>query len=425
VLNKAKPILYKLEQNGYKAYFVGGCVRDTLLGRPIHDVDICTSAHPQQVQALFDHVIPTGVKHGTVTVLWDGLPVEVTTFRTEGKYTDHRRPDRVHFVSSLREDLMRRDFTVNALAMNAAGKVYDYAGGRHHLQRKLLVTVGLAKDRFSEDALRMLRAIRFAAQLGFAVDEQVIRAIQEQGKYLEQVAIERTTTEWRKMMASPSPQIGLQLMEASRISYNVLPFSHVRQTYAKGAAYPLHHLTEKERWALWLSLADHDAAHKFLRSLRLEKKFEADVRRLLRLLTQWPPEHESVDEINVPESKKNETSVHSKQRLGPWSRYDLYRIGENDLSAVLKMAQLKHDGKWRDDRQRDWQRWTASFFDSLPIRSVSQLQVKGEDIIHACNKEPGPWVGRCLTTLERAVVEGRVPNDTDSLLRYASSTDGA
>ena len=170
-------IIKTLERAGFEARYVGGCVRDTLLGRPIHDWDVTTSALPEQVLALFPRTVPTGLQHGTVTVLSDSGPVEVTTYRADGDYHDGRHPDGVRFVRSLREDTARRDFTVNAMAMDQRGNIRDFYGGRADLAAGILRCVGAPERRFREDALRMLRACRFAAQLGFAIEPETWAAL--------------------------------------------------------------------------------------------------------------------------------------------------------------------------------------------------------------------------------------------------------
>ena len=170
-------VLDTLQRAGFEAWYVGGCVRDTLLGRPIHDWDVTTSALPEQVLALFPRTVPTGLQHGTVTVLSDSGPVEVTTYRADGDYHDGRHPDGVRFVRSLREDTARRDFTVNAMAMDQRGNIRDFYGGRADLAAGILRCVGAPERRFREDALRMLRACRFAAQLGFAIEPETWAAL--------------------------------------------------------------------------------------------------------------------------------------------------------------------------------------------------------------------------------------------------------
>lgn len=170
-------IIKTLERAGFEARYVGGCVRDTLLNRPIHDWDIASQALPEDVMHLFAHCVPTGLKHGTVTVLLDGVSAEVTTYRLDGAYHDGRHPDGVRFVRSLADDLARRDFTINAMAMDESGAITDLFGGRDDLTRHVIRCVGDPETRFREDALRMLRAYRFAAQLGFSLDEQTQAAI--------------------------------------------------------------------------------------------------------------------------------------------------------------------------------------------------------------------------------------------------------
>ncbi|MBQ7523183.1 MAG: CCA tRNA nucleotidyltransferase [Oscillospiraceae bacterium] len=198
-------ILRRLEAAGYPAYFVGGCVRDTLLGRPVHDWDIASAALPEEVTALFDHCVPTGIKHGTVTVLQDGASFEVTTFRTDGDYDDARHPNAVSFVRTLEEDLSRRDFTINAMAMDASGVVTDLFGGREDLNQKTIRCVGDPETRFREDALRMLRALRFSAQLGFAVEKQTMDAICDCAPLCASLSAERVRDEMEKTLLSASP----------------------------------------------------------------------------------------------------------------------------------------------------------------------------------------------------------------------------
>ena len=165
-------IIQTLEQHGFEAVVVGGAVRDYLLGRAVHDVDVATSASPKELKMIFSHTVDVGIEHGTILVLHELANIEVTTFRTDGMYIDHRRPRDVQFVRSLEEDLLRRDFTMNAMAMRKDGSIVDLYGGRQHLQDKLIQAVGHPQARFQEDALRMLRAIRFAAQLGFQLKDK-------------------------------------------------------------------------------------------------------------------------------------------------------------------------------------------------------------------------------------------------------------
>ena len=203
----AAALLDALHAAGYAAYAVGGCVRDSLLGRTAHDWDLCTSALPQQVMELFgaEHCIPTGLQHGTVTIKYGGQLYETTTFRTEGSYTDGRHPDEVQFVPDVREDLARRDFTINAMAYNAAEGLVDPFGGQKDLQNGLLRAVGEPQQRFTEDALRILRLYRFAARFGFALDTATARAARQLAPHLDCISAERIQEELAKLLAAPQP----------------------------------------------------------------------------------------------------------------------------------------------------------------------------------------------------------------------------
>ena len=199
-------IIKTLEDAGFEARYVGGCVRDTLLDRPIHDWDIASQALPEDVLRLFPHCVPTGIRHGTVTVLLDGVSAEVTTYRLDGAYHDGRHPDGVRFVRSLAEDLARRDFPINAMAMDESGAVTDLFGGREDLSRRVIRCVGEPETRFREDALRMLRAYRFAAQLGFSLDAQTQAAIRRCAPLCASLSRERVREEAEKTLLSDRPE---------------------------------------------------------------------------------------------------------------------------------------------------------------------------------------------------------------------------
>ena len=200
-------ILNTLERSGYEARLVGGCVRDTLLHRRPNDWDVATAAAPEAVTELFERTVPTGIRHGTVTVLYGGSACEVTTYRVEGAYSDHRRPDSVRFTSRLEEDLSRRDFTINAMAMDASLAITDPFGGREDLSRRLIRCVGDARERFTEDSLRMLRAVRFAAQLDFALDSAALEAIAGCAPLCSALSPERVAAELRAVLASRDPDM--------------------------------------------------------------------------------------------------------------------------------------------------------------------------------------------------------------------------
>lgn len=204
--NCAKRCCEALWNAGFEAYPVGGCVRDLLLERTPGDWDVTTNALPEQVMDLFDHTAPTGIKHGTITVLLEGAAVEVTTFRTEGGYSDGRHPDGVRFDATLEQDLARRDFTINAMALARDGSIVDPFGGKDDLQEKIIRCVGEPERRFAEDALRMFRAVRFGAQLGFGVEEATFDALKQNARKAKQLAGERVRVEVEKTLCSACPE---------------------------------------------------------------------------------------------------------------------------------------------------------------------------------------------------------------------------
>lgn len=211
-------ILRSLRDAGFEAYYVGGCVRDKLLNRPCSDWDITTAALPEEVMALFSHTVPTGLKHGTVTVLLDGERAEVTTFRADGAYLDSRHPEDVRFVRSLREDLSRRDFTVNAMALGPDGTVTDLFGGQEDLRQGVIRCVGDPETRFREDALRMLRACRFAAQLGFSIEQNTWKAIEACAPLCGKLSRERVSGETGKVLLSDRPEMLERMLELGLLS---------------------------------------------------------------------------------------------------------------------------------------------------------------------------------------------------------------
>lgn len=196
-------IIRKLEENGYEAFAVGGCVRDAILGREPEDWDITTSAKPMEIKAVFRRTVDTGIRHGTVTVMLDHVGYEVTTYRIDGEYEDKRHPKGVSFTTNLKKDLERRDFTINAMAYNERMGLVDEFGGVRDLQNKVIRCVGDAGQRFDEDALRMLRAVRFSGQLGFEIEEQTKRAIVQRAVHLQKISAERIRVEMTKLLVSP------------------------------------------------------------------------------------------------------------------------------------------------------------------------------------------------------------------------------
>ncbi|MDU4911336.1 CCA tRNA nucleotidyltransferase [Clostridium baratii] len=221
--SNVKYIIDEFYKNNYEAFMVGGCIRDALLCKVPKDYDIATSAKPEITEKLFKKTIPTGIKHGTVTVLIDNEPYEVTTYRTEGKYKDNRRPDEVYFVSNIKEDLSRRDFTINAFAYNSREGLKDFFGGLDDLNNSLIRSVGDANKRFNEDALRMLRAIRFSTQLNFDIEENTLNAIKNNKDLIKNISSERIRDELCKILVSKNVRKGLNLLEKCGLLQIIIP----------------------------------------------------------------------------------------------------------------------------------------------------------------------------------------------------------
>ena len=265
----AAALLDALHAAGYAAYAVGGCVRDSLLGRTAHDWDLCTSALPQQVMELFgtEQCIPTGLQHGTVTIKYGGQLYETTTFRTEGSYTDGRHPDEVQFVPDVREDLARRDFTINAMAYNAAEGLVDPFGGQKDLQNGLLRVVGEPQQRFTEDALRILRLYRFAARFGFALDAATARAARQLAPHLDCISAERIQEELAKLLAAPQPGAYLEPAVLAVVLPELTPEALTAATPVLDAC-PAGEENLPVRWAALLGALGETDTRRVLKRLR-------------------------------------------------------------------------------------------------------------------------------------------------------------
>ena len=292
----ARMIIDRLNEHGYEAYVVGGCVRDMILKREPGDWDITTSARPEQVKALFTRTLDTGIQHGTVTIMVGKEGYEVTTFRVDGDYTDGRHPDTVTFTPSLEEDLKRRDFTINAMAYNHNTGLVDIFGGREDIDRKVIRCVGNPTERFTEDALRILRAIRFSAQLGFEIEDATRQAITEIAPNLIHVSKERIQVELTKLLLSDRPQT-MKLVYETGIS------PYVSETFHKMgemlADMPITVPAKKAlRWALFLRKGTPEQAVRILRDLKLDN----DTIYQVKVLTGWI-ERSICGETALPDEK--------------------------------------------------------------------------------------------------------------------------
>ena len=426
----AAALLDALHAAGYAAYAVGGCVRDSLLGRTAHDWDLCTSALPQQVMELFgtEQCIPTGLQHGTVTIKYGGQLYETTTFRTEGSYTDGRHPDEVQFVPDVREDLARRDFTINAMAYNEAEGLVDPFGGQADLQNGLLRAVGEPQQRFTEDALRILRLYRFAARFGFALDAATARAARQLAPHLDCISAERIQEELAKLLAAPQP--GAYLEPA--VLAVVLPELTLESlTAAKPVvdACPAGEENLPVRWAALLGALGEADTRRVLKRLRCSNACIEETAVLVRetagegVCGSFLLGHESGHSIarptacgsRVPPQRTvlGETLAHAgevaiRRLLG---RYGLCTVERLCALCAALHPQAASECALAAQRTRQLEA------DGVCCR-VSQLAVNGRDLM-AAGIPAGPALRRVLEALLDGVIRAEYPNEKPALLAAA------
>ena len=426
----AAALLDALHAAGYAAYAVGGCVRDSLLGRTAHDWDLCTSALPQQVMELFgaEQCIPTGLQHGTVTIKYGGRLYETTTFRTEGSYTDGRHPDAVQFVPDVREDLARRDFTINAMAYNEADGLVDPFGGQKDLQNGLLRAVGEPQQRFTEDALRILRLYRFAARFGFALDAATARAARQLAPHLDCISAERIQEELAKLLTAPQPGAYLEPAVLAVVLPELTPAALDAAKPGVDAC-PAGEENLPVRWAALLRSLGESDTRRVLKRLRCSNACIEETAVLVRetagegVCGSFLLGHESGHSIarptacgsRVPPQRTvlGETPAHAgevaiRQLLG---RYGLCTVERLCALCAALHPQNAPDCALAAQRAR---RLEA---DGVCCR-VSQLAVNGRDLM-AVGIPAGPALRRVLEALLDGVIRAEYPNEKPALLAAA------
>ena len=422
----AAELLDTLHRAGYAAYVVGGCVRDSLLGLTPHDWDLCTSALPQQGMELFgeEKCIPTGLQHGTVTVKQGGGLYEITTFRTEGAYTDGRHPDEVHFVPDVQEDLARRDFTINAMAYNEKEGLVDPFGGQADLQSGILRAVGVPHQRFTEDALRILRLYRFAARFGFAIDPPTAQAAQELCAHLDCVSVERIEEELAKLLSAPAPAAYLD----EKILGVVLP---ELSPEALAAAKPVVDACPAGEQALPVRLAalllslGEDGTRRTLRRLRCSNNRIAETAVLVREARGCDGSflfgHDSGHSIARPIAFGNrvppQRTVLRETTVTPgFTIYARRLLGKYNLCTVQRLAAL--GTALQPEHAADFAALSelAERLDTDGVCCrVSQLAVNGRDLM-AAGVPAGPGIRKVLEALLDGVIREEYPNERQALL---------
>ena len=422
----AAELLDTLHRAGYAAYVVGGCVRDSLLGLTPHDWDLCTSALPQQVMELFgaQRCIPTGLQHGTVTVKQSGALYEITTFRTEGTYTDGRHPDEVHFVPDVREDLARRDLTINAMAYNEKEGLVDPFGGQADLQSGIVRAVGVPRQRFTEDALRILRLYRFAARFGFAIDPPTAQAAQELCAHLDCVSVERIEEELAKLLSAPAPAAYLD----KEILLVILPeLSPEALAAAKPVvdACPAGAENLPVRLAALLLSLGEDGTRRTLRRLRCSNNRIEETAVLVREARGCDGSflfgHDSGHSIARPIAFGNrvtpQRTVLRETTVTPgFIIYARRLLGKYNLCTVQRIAAL--GTALQPERAADFAALSelAEQLDTDGVCCrVSQLAVNGRDLM-AAGVPAGPGIRKVLEALLDGVIREEYPNERQALL---------
>ncbi|EAD1189590.1 CCA tRNA nucleotidyltransferase [Listeria monocytogenes] len=384
VFLKALPVLQKLTTAGFEAYFVGGSVRDYLLNRTISDVDIATSAFPEEVKEIFQTSYDTGIAHGTVTVRENNEFYEVTTFRTEGTYEDFRRPSEVTFIRSLEEDLKRRDFTMNAIAMDEHFALHDPFSGQLAIQNKEIKAVGKASERFHEDALRMMRAVRFLSQLDFELDKETEKALESQIELLQHTSVERMTVEWIKMMKGKAAKRAIELLLKVKMETYLPGLKDEKSALIEFASWDWEKRTTEE--SIWLGLVvavKPNNVNAFLKAWKLPNK--------------------TIQLVN----KAYQDALKMKET---WLTDELYHAGKAVFSLVNELNVIRG--------QENNQHKLSQAYEALPIHSKKDLAITGADLLKWSGESAGPWVKETLDKVECGVLSNEINNEKIQIKRW-------
>ena len=433
---KVNTIIQTLQEHGYEAYAVGGCVRDSLLGIEPGDWDITTSASPDETKKLFARTVDTGIEHGTVTVLLGKEGFEVTTYRIDGKYEDSRHPTEVIFTRNLREDLLRRDFTINAMAYNDTEGIVDIFGGMDDLKRKIIRCVGNARERFGEDALRIMRGVRFAAQLGFSLEKETKEAMTELAPTLEKISAERIQTELVKLLVSDSPEL---IREAYHLGVTAVILPEFDEMMRTGQETKYHRYDVGEHTVqavcnvppdkvLRLTMLLHDVAKPEMKTvdadgtahfkghdIRGEQKAKEILRRLkfdndtihkVTKLVRW-------HDYRMPAEKKNVRKAMSKISAELFPMY-----------LLVKRADILAHSMYRREEELENLSGLQKCYEEIVADhecvSLKQLAVTGTDLI-GIGMKPGKQIGEVLNELLRIVLEYPEFNNKEHLLRFVQN----
>ncbi|MFF2089983.1 CCA tRNA nucleotidyltransferase [Paenibacillus sp. NPDC058174] len=399
----ALPVLEQLNGQGYEAVFVGGCVRDTAMGLPIHDIDIATAALPEQVMAIFPDSIPTGLQHGTVTVRFQDELYEVTTFRTESEYEQHRRPAGVRFIASLEGDLQRRDLTINAMALKADGTLHDPFGGLLDIERRSIRCVGDADARFQEDALRMLRAVRFAAKFGYSFAYRTWKALRRHHHLLRHIAMERVMAELDQMLGGPRPAAAMKLLsESGLLLQTAKPLPALTGIQPSPRWDKLAGLKPELRWAALFAYCGTavEQMETTMESLRFPGKLRNSVKSVIGVQLRM----QAV--LDIASQDKEQQLVR-----GEWTSCVL-EYGAEAAADWLNILML-------EEIYPEFAAAFSEWLEEMPATALKQLKIDGHALAQGVNRQPGSWMGPMMKRLLLAVAMKQLPNEPEHLLEQA------
>ena len=439
----ANNLIHTLQSHGHSAYVVGGCVRDSILNRPIHDWDICTSATPSEMLDIFKgkKVIETGLQHGTLTVIVNGEPYEITTYRIDGNYSDNRRPDSVTFTDNLIKDLRRRDFTINAMAYNDETGLVDPFGGMRDIKYKKIRCVGSAKDRFSEDALRILRAIRFSAQLDFVMMPETDLEIHQQYKSLEHISIERINSEFCKILSSNS--MCIQMVLYRDVFALFIPELKYMFDFPQNNPYHKYNVwehtvravenCEDEELIIKLAVLFHDIGkpHSYqdgedgIRHFKGHGKISADMTdEIMKRMRFDNDTRNAVVELIYYHDATFEVG---KKYIKRW----LNKIGKSQFRRLLQVRKADIKGqnpdyeKGRLQKISDIEMLLEDVLSEQSCFSLKDLAINGKDVKKAMMIKEGKDIGWWLDVILNKVIDGELNNTKDDLIYYMTRiTDG-
>lgn len=421
----AEFIIRSLENAGFEAYIVGGCVRDGILGRDPEDWDITTIAKPDEIKRIFSHTVDTGIEHGTVTVLVPPEEVErgirsfeVTTYRIDGEYTDHRHPNAVSFTGSLEEDLARRDFTINAMAYHMERGIIDPFHGQEDLEKKIVRAVGKAKDRFAEDALRMMRGIRFSAQLDFSLDEEAYLGIESLKESLENVSKERIAVELWKLLASAHPDKVEMFFSTGLAPYITEDFPKIQESGIPKLL-PFAPVEKIVRFGLFLRNVP-DLARKILRDLKLDRESIEGGSHFAALFSEEEVESSYALRKRIARYGLKMVRDFYEMRLAllQQDEEELYSPLESDLlEAKRRTGEIIITKKQAESIVKERLLWITKVESEKNCVSLSELMLSGKDLI-SLGVSPGKRMGEILQLAFDRVLQEPKENEKEKLISY-------